>query len=752
MKKLLLCLTTTSFLTLASPADARILSPSAEWNLRKVSAETPYCSATRTYNNNINFTIALNADGEGSVAFDFKRNAFDITRAYMVKMVVEGVVREVAVRPVSNSMVIMRLGRDQEFFDALESGQNLNVRIDKEQFTVPLRGGENAGLMEIDGCLGQPSKVEKPVMVEAKQAIPPVIDDGAGAVKEDQIAALIAENRRLTSLLSGSADQSEDETASEVATLRLSLEQAREQNTMLMKQVAQLEKDLIASRQSVDPDMSAALKRKDDQIAMLSAQNKVLNEALTELREAEPKVVFREVPVENGLVQIPEEVMREAEELKSRIAVLEEEKVMLQSRLENNASQSGGTDSADMQQQIAELEAEAMSFRAERDEFRRLLQEERRRLREMNDVASQINAAESNEVSMVEEIRRLETEKAELVRELAFVKSAQPSKQMPSVPVGAVQAKNTQQNAQLDALNSELETLRQKLTTTEQEKNRLVQRMAIIDQEAARAQRQLAELKISDLSNDDTIDRDNELRVLRAEIAALEAQNEMLMSDMAATRQSRAPKQTASNPQADKKEVIAASQPRRLSKPVDLNSRLETGPVATRVRPASQAARRSLNAPDTHMQTLSGDQIRQLLAASRIPLATSINRVERISGPDFAAFQWDTGFVHGSGEQSRIAGTSNFNEAINSYIQKTASRCSSTFDQSVEMIKSTNSMTVKAADIACVDQNANGNAASILFIEHEGMFYALAHEADMDTFTVAMDMRDRLAQSVTRIF
>jgi hypothetical protein len=199
--------------------------------------------------------------------------------------------------------------------------------------------------------------------------------------------------------------------------------------------------------------------------------------------------------------------------------------------------------------------------------------------------------------------------------------------------------------------------------------------------------------------------------------------------------------------------VAATTQSQRLSKPVDLNARPETNRVATNAQqPASRAARGSMSVSNAQMQALSGDQIRQLLAASRIPLATSINRIERISGADFAAFQWDTGFVHGSGEQRRIADASNFNDAVNSYIQKTASRCSSTFDQSVEVIASTNTMTVKAADIACVDQNANGNAASILFFEHEGMFYALAHEADMNTFTVAMDMRDRLAQSITRIF
>ena len=59
-----------------------------------------------------------------------------------------------------------------------------------------------------------------------------------------------------------------------------------------------------------------------------------------------------------------------------------------------------------------------------------------------------------------------------------------------------------------------------------------------------------------------------------------------------------------------------------------------------------------------------------------------------------------------------------------------------------------NGVNAKSADIACVDNMGNGNAASIVFFVRDGMFYALAHEADMKTFTIAMDMRDRLVNAL----
>ena len=60
--------------------------------------------------------------------------------------------------------------------------------------------------------------------------------------------------------------------------------------------------------------------------------------------------------------------------------------------------------------------------------------------------------------------------------------------------------------------------------------------------------------------------------------------------------------------------------------------------------------------------------------------------------------------------------------------------------------------TVKSADIACVDNQGQGHAASILFFAKNGMFYALAHEADMNSFEIAMDMRERLSGALKSVF
>ena len=151
------------------------------------------------------------------------------------------------------------------------------------------------------------------------------------------------------------------------------------------------------------------------------------------------------------------------------------------------------------------------------------------------------------------------------------------------------------------------------------------------------------------------------------------------------------------------------------------------------------------------MVALSGDEIRRLISQSQVPLVTPVERVSRISGPDFAAFRWDTGRVYGSGEQSRMASLNGFENAVQGYIAKTASRCAGQFDKTLLPLSAPSGVVARTADIACIDGD-QGAAASIIFFAHDGMFYAMAHETDLDGFQTAMDHRDRLAVGLDSVF
>ena len=888
-----------------SLVDARTLTSNSDWAVKKVNAETPYCTLARPYENNVTFTIAKNSNGEGTLALDFGRDAFDLTRPYPVKLSVGSIAREYAVTAASASIIIMRVGADTLLFNALRQSPVATMMIDNESFDISLTD-KKGGFTNFNDCLGAQPAPAKPIMVETKKVIAPNPDlvpipnsmpvpvrTAELTNQNNQIDALLSENRRLTSLLSQRAaqptiQQNTGQSLAEVGQLRQQLKRAEQENLNLIAQINQLEDDLIKSRQSIDPDISATLSERNRQISLLSEQNKSLLSALQMaetnqpivkevLRQVEVPVASPELLTENARIksqinilnsqlasvvaerdnfklqmqqqsqspkvitnevvkevpQVPKEMLQQQQAMQLRISQLENqaqqlssEKASLENQLASSPSpeviikevikevpvMSGAAPSnaSEMSIQLAEAETQAKSFEAERDEYRRLLQTERRRMREEGDLAGQIKDVAGAEGVLINDVRRLEKEKADLTRQLEYAKKT-------GTVIEQVSAPAEVDSSKLTDLSQQLSEAKKQLSIAEAEKAKLNKRMAMIDSEAMAAQRQLAESKIAKLANDSPQAIADELnaKTLRAEIAALEAQNNVLRVDMMSDRQEKreiasaadysqkpsAPTgktsteimdQTAASVEAtttidkpvigegrisrpiddeieatilskrqpvqravpvinEKMAMVSAPRTNVVSEPIDVVARasVPTRPMAQQVRPQQPQSTMNLQ---PQMAALSGGEIRQLVGQSKIPLQSSIDRIDRVSGPDFAAFRWDTGMVYGSGEQSRLSDVSAFNKSVQQYIQKTASRCQGSFDQNIQTVNTANGLTASSADIACVDNNADGNAASILFFAHNGMFYALAHEADMDTFKVAMDMRDRLVGSIGQIF
>jgi hypothetical protein len=771
IKKILLGLavTTSLGLVMESQVQARTLIASSDWSMRKVDADIPYCAMNKTYEGNVELMIAKNTQGEGTVAFDFKRNAFDMVRPYQIQIGAGSENRQYSVRAVSPSMVILRLGQDEPMMSAIRANKALSVTIDDENFTLPLSNYMSA-TQNLELCIGVQQPVE-PQFVETKSVTPPKQEIDKSFAQDTEIAKLRAENQRLLGQLatqpvapSVPADALNDEIA-----------RLQERNKFLQDQLAQMERDLVESRRNINPDLSSVIAQKDNEIQRLIEQNQQLKSELVVAQNKPAREVIKTVevpvPVKNDLVQIPEDVLREGEELRAKVASLQQENQSLRQQIENaepvvvtkevikevikEVPVPVAMDSqmpSDVGDSLSEIQTQALAYKAERDEYQRLLQIERQRMASRGDVQNEYDSNEKQRLTLVDDVKRLEAEKADLIRQLEFAKSSQPTT--------PVKARETQD---LNTLTLELEQMQSRLQQAESEKQRLEKRMSVIDAEAQKAQRQLAEIQVNRLANEtmEDVQATMDAKSLRAEIASLEAQDQMLRRDAQETQaRIEAVTQKQLEPIAIQEEIKIADA--RRSMPMDLTASNAPMPQQTKETdvmdkisvPVSentqlQSAR---EIEPVKMVALSGDEIRRLLMESKIPLQTTIDRIDRVSGPDFAAFRWDTGMVYGSGEQARMANAASFENAVQSYIQKTASRCDNSFDQNIETIDTINGITVKAADIACVDENANGNAASILFFSYDGMFYALAHEADMDSFTMAMDMRDRLKKSITQIF
>jgi len=828
MKKIILGLALTTSIGLVLDAQARTLAPYSDWAVRKVDSDIPYCTISKQYEGDIDLTIAKNADQEGTIAFNFNETVFDVGRPYALKMFIDSVAREYYVRPISGQMVIVRFGQDSTFMDALASGKRMNVQIDSERFSLPMSGYRDI-LGDVSSCLG--NQAPKQLYVETKTAVPPQLYAEADTAA-DGIDRLIDENADLLAQVSKAKPTQNpvSHDMGEIADL-----EAR--NLELQRQIANLENNQAMRAQ----DSAESIARQQAQIQSLSAQNERLKAELDASMQYEQENSDQannvNAQLTNKLAELEQqntrlrsqlsEAQAEASMLKtqrqtensseSKMVELEEQNLALQAQLEAMQAEivaaqrraPPGKQGASID--VAEARVKALTLRAERDEYQRLLQLERRRIAQ----SGGNTAPSSDNQNLVRDIKRLEAEKAELIRELSFttsriealegdvhqantnVSEEQIEKLMNDLRVTEEELENALQdkenlrqqmvemdNASLDlqrqmanagaqsdqvkrleAEKRELEKLLSSTTTrieelemqtaqTQQpssqemdrliaslqstqaelsqalaEQDRLRQQVGAVDTQADALRQQLAQMKVQDIAQDDVekIQDDLDTKTMQAEIASLEVQNKILREKQ--NTQRRAAKRVVSRPI-----LPQDNQPK--------------------IRPQYQSQHQSQ--PQTQKRqtavVLSGDKIRQLLSESKIPLQTNVNRVQNISRSDFAAFQWDTGFVFGSGEQARLGSPESFDSAVQNYLQKISSRCQGSFDQNIETQAMANGVTVKSADVACVDTNAQGHAASILFFEHQGMFYAMAHEADMDGFTVAMDMRDRLKDAVTRTF
>jgi hypothetical protein len=678
---------------------ARTLVGLSDWTVGKVDANIPYCTITKQFDADAILTIARNVRGEATVALNFQRDAFDLTRAYPVTLKVDNVLRQYVVKPANPSNLIMRTGSDLSLFNAMQTIDLLSVTIDNETFKLDVSGYAKAST-ETDTCLGV---MNTPVVVETKTPRPPIVQDTV--VQNEKIDQLIAENKVMAENL---ATISQPKPSSDNVELLQRLATSERKNVTLLSTINQLEQQLKQLETSVNPDLNSILAEKDRQIDMLVDQNNQLKNQIETLR-SQPKP-----QLQLSGDQIDDEAMI----------------------------------------RISEAETQAKVYAAERDEYRRLLQVERDRIREMGGLAKTIEGKEGDTQNLTENIRRLEIEKADLIRKLEFERSSQKA--------GMETAGNSSES--LMQLSDQLDFMKAELQKIDQEKNDLALQLDRSATAAKLAQQELAELKTSIENNGQALDTEAELQTqtLLADIATLEAENAKLRQDVNQQALKTSALPVTDTPQPDMQMLrrlnIIEAENQRLMK--ELSEKPKQMPKVSTIAKASPPVVKSTpNAPQSISRSvqpqqptiLSGDSIRRVIKQSNIPLKSPIQRVERTAQTNFAAFTWDTGVVYGNAEQAKMKSGQQFDQAVQGYLQKTAKRCKGTFDQEKTNVQL--SMPAQSYDIACIDNNGtSGHAASIVFFEKEGMFHAIAHEGGIQQFQIAMDMRDRVVNAIQTIY
>ena len=105
----------------APAADKARFSPVSSWAISRVAPKNSpaYCTIAAKYDNNAVVTIAQNARGERTLAFDFQRPVFLKDQSYFLTLRVGNLTKSFNLKPASSNAMILRTGRDAAINDAI---------------------------------------------------------------------------------------------------------------------------------------------------------------------------------------------------------------------------------------------------------------------------------------------------------------------------------------------------------------------------------------------------------------------------------------------------------------------------------------------------------------------------------------------------------------------------------------------------------------------------------------------------------
>ncbi len=133
------------------------LSPNSEWAVTKIESKNtgarPYCALAQRFTNDVVLTFARNQDDETSIAIDFQKPRLSQDQYYSVKVDAGfGQTREFNIKPVSDAAVVIKVGSDYAFLEALGRSSLMKADIEGYEYAFNIKDFSD-GQMKMGGCL-----------------------------------------------------------------------------------------------------------------------------------------------------------------------------------------------------------------------------------------------------------------------------------------------------------------------------------------------------------------------------------------------------------------------------------------------------------------------------------------------------------------------------------------------------------------------------------------------------------------------
>ncbi len=151
----------TAALLVATPLKAKEkividLKPTTGWATTMIEAPSPsdsYCALTRQYDQGLVFTLGQNTRDEYSLAFDFQNEKLNTDKPYKINLQPgPGQLRAYEILPASLQALVVRLGYDENFLQALEKSNELKAEIDGKNYLFSMDNLAK-GKSELNNCI-----------------------------------------------------------------------------------------------------------------------------------------------------------------------------------------------------------------------------------------------------------------------------------------------------------------------------------------------------------------------------------------------------------------------------------------------------------------------------------------------------------------------------------------------------------------------------------------------------------------------
>jgi hypothetical protein len=524
-------LSSSALVTEAMAQKGEVNSPISEWAVTKINdTGGAYCALARKYTQNTVMTFAQNTSNETSFALDFQRPVFSAGAKTSVLLDPgAGQMRSYDIQPFSNKALVVRLGRDDAFFKALDQTGFLRVEVGGKSYHFSIADISD-GRGRLDGCIAAMVMPAAGDELESAALTPEPSVSGAKPAQnasqarlqiEDlqaQIAGLKQQNRKLGQSLSSVGAPPEPSSAvselstqlktlgDENETLRQQLEAAKAPSpvTTIRSEQDPATEDLVAENLRLKAQIQT-LKPGDEEIASLESQIDELKIRNADLQQKIQKVDSANTDAEN--------FARKIEELSAQNAALEEEIAAAKTQADDGAAQ-----------RMEELLAENANLKSTMDkkgvdaDLLDQLRQQIGKVENENRLLKETAAQASNEITLqksaeLQDLRAQSEEKiAGLENQLEMLKAESQQKDRDMVEIGS-------NSAELETLKAENTELQQRLAAQE----------GADELKAKIAELQAENFKLSENIEKATLDKPEQADT----VAALEAENQQLKQELA---------------------------------------------------------------------------------------------------------------------------------------------------------------------------------------------------------------------------